>query len=560
MKKKLALVLAATMLCASLLSACGGSASSGDAKKEEAPAEEAAEEEAAEEEPATAEAQDEKEIVDSAKTEDAEEPVDQTGKSDTLVVYSSGAFAGQWDPTANTILSNKHAEWQSFDHCLYFDPDTKEIGPSVCDEFGYLEDGYTLQLHVREGIKFHDGSDLTAEDIAATLEYTTRPDSGSFSYYAVPLKTEVLDDYTLNVWPENEVCLAGLTTLLCSESILSKDDIENGTLNDGYNGSGPYKFVKYENETIFFEANEDYWDEENKAKIPYVQYKYVAEPATRLSALQAGEAQVIERVDIEQVPIIEADDTIDYAKIYADEQKYIIFKCTQAPMDNVDLRKAISYAVDRETIVNDIMQGYAVLADSYVSHVSNLYAVAEGMPTYDPEKAKEYLEKAGYPNGEGLEPIYAITSTGFYPKTKEYWEYMVSNWADVGIPVNLVVEESAVWEAHLYEEDSCQMCDTGWMNTIVEGNAVVGPHYQSPGRCNFSSYPEVDEVIVKESAINDPAERVQYMHDEVYPKLVETNTNMPLFDSVMVYGYSKDIGGGVFLPTSHVPFNKIYFK
>ena len=290
----------------------------------------------------------------------------------------------------------------------------------------------------------------------------------------------------------------------------------------------------------------------------YCEYKYVSEPATRLAALQTGDAHVIERVDIEQVPQIEADDTIDVAKVQTDEQKYMIFKCTQDVMTNELVRKAISYAIDRETIVDAIMQGYGILAESYVSHVSNLYAPAD-LPTYDPEKAKELLAEAGYPNGEGLPTIKYITSTGFYPKTKEYAEYIVSTLAEVGINVELVVEESAAWEAHLYEEDSCLMVDTGWMNMYGDGNAVVAVHYMGPGRCNFSSYPEVDEALRKESAATDPEARMEIVANELYPLLVETNTNMPLFDTIMVYGYVKNLEGLEFMPNSNIRFASISF-
>ena len=496
-----------------------------------------------------------KNVDDSNAGGDTASDGDNTASSstDTLVVLSSGAFQGTWDPTGNTILSNKHLEWVVFDRLVHKDADGNYT-PGLAESWEYLEDGYTLQLTLRQGVKFHDGSDFNAEDVAATIEWTTRPESSRVGDWGGKFETEIVDDYTIKLWPESKTPCAELLDLLYADAVLSADDVNNGTLDQTLNGCGPYKFVKYENETCYLEAFADYWDEAGKAKMPYCEYKYVAEPATRLAALQTGEAHLIERVEIEQVAQIEADDTIDYQKVNVDEQKYMIFKCTQDVMQNELVRKAISYAIDRETIVNDIMQGYAVLADSYTSHVNPMYTEAEGLPTYNPEKAKELLAEAGYPNGEGLPKIKYITSTGFYPKTKEYAEYIVSNLQDVGIEVELVVEESAAWEQHLYEEDSCLMIDTGWMNVGGATNFILGTHYRSTGRCNFSSYPEVDAALDKESAITDPAERKQSIHDDLYPLLVETNTNMPLFDSVQVYGYSKNLQGLEVLPTSNINF------
>ena len=490
---------------------------------------------------------------DGAAASDDAAASDGAAGGDTLVILSSGAFQGTWDPTGNTILSNKHLEWNVFDRLLHKDADGNFIG-GLAESWEYLEDGYTLQLTLRQGVKFHDGSDFNAEDVAASIDWITRPESSRVGDWGGHFMTEIVDDYTIKVWPESETPCANLLDMMYADSMLSADDIAAGTLDQTLNGCGPYKFVKYENETCFLEAFEDYWDADNAAKVKYCEYKYVAEPATRLAALQTGEAHLIERVDIEQVAQIEADDTIDYMKVYVDEQKYMIFKCTQDVMQEELVRKAISYAIDRETIVNDIMQGYAVLADSYLSHVNPMYSPAEGMPTYDLEKAAELLAEAGYPNGEGLPTIKYITSTGFYPKTKEYAEYIVSTLAQIGINVELVVEESAAWEQHLYEEDSCLMIDTGWMNVGGDANFILGSHYRTTGRCNFSSYPEVDAALDKESSITDVNARRESIQKDLFPLLVETNTNMPLFDSVQVYGYAKNLQGLEVLPSSNINF------
>ena len=480
-------------------------------------------------------------------------------QTDTLVVLSSGAFQGDWDPTNNTILANKHLEWVVFDTLFHKDADGNFVS-GLAEDWKWLDDGYTLQIKVREGVTFHDGSDFNAEDVVASVKYLTRPESALASNYGSEFDGEVVDTYTANIWPTDKSPKGNVLDLLYAHAMMSADDIANGTLSTTMNGCGPYKFVKYENETCYLEAFENYWDADNAAKMKYCEYKYVPESSTRLAALQTGEAQLIERVDIEQVPQIDADDGVDYTKVFVDEQKYMIFKCTQGVMNEELVRKAISYAIDREGIVNDILGGYAVLADSYLSHVNPNYSPAEGMPTYNIEKAKELLAEAGYPNGEGLPTIKYITSVGLYPKTKEYAEYIVSTLESIGLKVDLVVEEVAAWETDLYLEDSCLMCDTGWMNVGGDTNFIIASHYGSngiPGRCNFSHYDEVDAAMAKETAATDPAERKAIIQDELWPLLVETNTNMPLFDSVLIYGYSKDLQGLEVLPSSNISFNKL---
>ena len=482
-----------------------------------------------------------------------------TEAQDTLVVYSSGAFQGAWDPTKNSILSNKHLEYQVYDCLLNYDAEAN-LSANIAKDWEYLEDGYTLRVYLNEGVKFHDGSELTAQDVIDTMVYMTRPDSSRFADYGCAFEGAVVDDYTVDIWPSNQTPLASLLTLLAHDPILSSDDIANGVLDEKMNGTGPYMFAKYENETVYLEAFADYWNPARAAKIPFAEYKYVPESSTRMASLQSGEAHVIERVDIEQVPVLEADSNVVVTEKLSEEQRYIIFKTTQDVMQNELVREAIAHAVDRETIANDILQGYGVLADSYLPKVSNLYAPIDNMIQYNPERAAELLAEAGYPGGEGLPKIKYITSTGLYPKSKEIGEYITSNLTAIGLDIELVVEETAMWEAHLYEEDSCLMTDTGWMNMYGDGNAYLAVHYMTPGRCNFSSYPEVDAALAKESAETDPAARQEIINNELFPLLVDTCTNFPLYDSVMVYGHAAICDGVEYLPNSNIRFADISFK
>ena len=190
---------------------------------------------------------------------------------DTLVVYSSGAFQGAWDPTKNSILSNKHLEYQVYDCLLNYDGEAN-LSANIAKDWEYLEDGYTLRIYLNEGVKFHDGSELTAQDVIDTMVYMTRPDSSRFADYGCAFEGAEVDTYTVDIWPSNQTPLASLLTLLAHDPILSSDDIANGVLDEKMNGTGPYKFVKYENETVFLEAFADYWNPARAAKIPYAEY------------------------------------------------------------------------------------------------------------------------------------------------------------------------------------------------------------------------------------------------------------------------------------------------
>jgi ABC-type oligopeptide transport system substrate-binding subunit len=104
------------------------------------------------------------------------------------------------------------------------------------------------------------------------------------------------------------------------------------------------------------------------------------------------------------------------------------------------------------------------------------------------------------------------------------------------------------------------MTDTCWMNMYGDGNAYLAVHYMTPGRVNFSSYEEIDAVLAKESSETDPAARQEIVSNELFPLLVDTCTNFPLYDSVMVYGHAAICDGVEYLPNSNFRFADIYFK
>ena len=230
-------------------------------------------------------------------------------------------------------------------------------------------------------------------------------------------------------------------------------------------------------------------------------------------------------------------------------------------MQEALVRQAISYAIDRETIVKDIMQGYATVADSFVSPVAWGYAPAKGFPTYDPAKAKELLAQAGYPDGKGLPELTYLTSVGFYAKTKEYGEFIVSNLADVGIKCKLVPMETASWLNALYQPTPGNMIDTGWMPPALEPDMTLAALYKKPGLTTGGGDDKINEVLLNESRIVDPEKRAAYLKDTVYPMIAEVMPQLPLFNSMLIYAKSKSLQG--FSPASSSDLSSIrnvYFK
>ena len=480
---------------------------------------------------------------------------------DTLVVLSSEAFSGSWDPAGNTVLANVHLQAVVLSYLVELNYETHEVEPSLATSWEYCDDGYSMIFHLRDDVTFHDGSKFDAEDVKATVEWMSRPDSARGGEWGEQYLVEVIDEHTCRIYPSSEEPRAALLNLLTyyEAGILSSDDVYNNKLNEGLNGTGPYKVSKYENETVYLEKFDGYFDASKAAKIPHVEFRYVPESQTRLAALQSGEAHLIERVEAEQIPIIEGNQSLANTVAPVNEQKYMVFKTTQAPMDNPLVRKAIAYAIDVDTIIESIMDGNAVKADCWLAQTCTNYSVCDDFIRYDPDMAKQLLAEAGYPNGAGLPTLTYITSTGFYPKTKEYGEYIVSCLNEIGINVDFQPKESASWSEALYAEDSCHMIDTGWM-IGNEDNEMLATCFNAPhGLMDFSTDETVFAAIAKESGTVDPAQRKQVIQDELWPALNDSLSMFPLFDSTMIWGFSSDLQGFKGYPTSNMLFNELSF-
>lgn len=477
----------------------------------------------------------------------AEDPEEPTG---TLVVLSAETFTGSWDPTGHTVLANMHAEWNTFDRLIAYDAEAQELVPRLATEWEFV-DPTTLQMTLREGVKFHDGSDFEASDVKASLERWSDPEAVGASWWAQQVEVDVIDDNTVQI--KSPEPYASLPFVLTYAHIMSSDDIANpDQLTSRMNGTGPFKFVKYEDGAITFEANMDGWD--GPPKVKEFVFQYVPDPATRLAALQTGEAHITERVETEQVPMIEADPNLTVIAQPATEQKWLNFTHPIPPMENEALRRALAYAVDRETIVNDILQGFGKLSESHLSPEQWSWTPMENLPSYDPAKAAELLEEAGYPGGEGLDDLVYYTSVGFYPKTKEYGEYMTSNWSDVGVDVEFRPMEVAAWLEVVYEP-TLTMGDGGWMSPNVDPDMLLYALFRSRGENDMSHWSfykddEVNAVIDAEGQETDMAKRKEILQTQTLPTLADKLPMMPLFTSMLIYAHTNDVEGFVTYPTS----------
>lgn len=485
----------------------------------------------------------------------------QSGKP--LVFYSAENLTGNWDPSSHTTLAQINLEgfvFGTLTRAPMSPEDPSELRMELATELNPL-DKYTLEVKLRDDVTFHDGEPFTARDVKATYEYASQPDRPA-AWYPGQCKVEVVDDYTCHIKTEEYDYPASLYVLLSSFlPIMAAKDIESGRISEKPNGTGPFRFARQEGDDSILESFPDYF--KGAPKLPQITFSFVGDGTTRALALMNGEADLIERLEPEQVETLEQEDGIKMHKAISVENKYLWFRCSKPPFDNELLRKAACHAIDRDILV-EVLGDAGHASYSHISPVKFGYTEVENYPEFDPERCQQLLAEAGFPNGEGLPEMEYITSVGFYPKTKEYGEIITSMLQAQGFPVRLNVMEVAAWNERLYDRPGGgpgHMIDCGWSTGSPEPDLVLRTHFHSSSkRITGIEDEELDASLDKERNAETVEEREQILKQETLPLIAEKAPALSLFTSVFIHAMRDDLEGLFIYPNGQMDASEAEFS
>ncbi|MGP1394638.1 MAG: ABC transporter substrate-binding protein [Inquilinaceae bacterium] len=325
------------------------------------------------------------------------------------------------DPHFHNTGNNNQIAQHIFDRLINQGPN-QELLPGLATSWGPTDDPLIWEFNLREGVTFHDGSPFTAADVKFTMERAGNvPDSpsGYGTYTADIASVEIVDDLTVRFHTDSPVPL--MANNLSTIGIVSAKHGEGATTAD-YNsgktaiGAGPYKLVEYvPGDRIVLEAFDDYWD--GRPEWDQVVFRPITSAPARVAALLAGDVDVVEAVptaDVEQLsgnPDVVLSQGISNRVIYLhldsdrESSPFVTAKDGGAidnPLRDVNVRRALSMAIDREAIVEDVMEGIAIPAGQLLPE--GFFGTSETIevPAYDPEGARAMLAEAGYPDGFAL--------------------------------------------------------------------------------------------------------------------------------------------------------------
>lgn len=452
----------------------------------------------------------------------------------TYVVNNESA---KYDPgtTAETfaapIIGN------TFEGLVRFDADG-EIVPALAESWEVSEDGLTYTFHLRDA-KWSDGKPVTAGDFDYAWKRVLDPKTGAMNsamLFSIVGAEEAFnatadvagiaisapDDKTLTFTLKARVPymmqLLTYTTFFPVRKDVVEADPEGWTRNPAtFIGTGPFRVTEFNaGESVVFEKNPEYYDAD-AVSLDKLTFRLIPDPATALAAMEAGDVDGIESVPAPEIPRLSVESDA-FMVVPALGTTYAFFNPHQAPLDNLDVRKALSMAIDRSEIVEFVLQSADIPALGVVppGMIVNGEEFTDGRDTFglsetaDVEGAKAALAAAGYPDGKGFPDTVFVTYSS--PAIEKLLEAMQQMWKqNLNIDVKIQASEWQVYYPEVQKVEY-QIAQMGWgadyphPMTFLD-NFVTG----SPNNLNNWSNADYDAAIAAAKATGDEAESLAEM-------------------------------------------------
>ena len=327
---------------------------------------------------------------------------------------------------------------------LYYGDRQGNNSPCICTSYELNEDGTEATLHIKEGVKFHDGTDLNAEDVVATFEFILRnmDTLGLASAVWANLEgVELIDENTCKITLSEY--FATFENSLTYTWILSNEDIEQ--YGDDFqsaerviNGSGPWKFVEWQDgQYARYTPNENYWDPDSISNIDTLNVWFVNQENAKVSGITSGDLDYVQSLRSDMLPMVEGLDGVEVIDYTSDVMYYMQFDCAEDSIfSDPNARKAVAYALDTDTALSLVGGGEKMNC----MFLPSLLGYDETIPgyNYDPELAKDYLAKTDY---DGHELV--LYTRNDLVTIEDVMAVFIQNLTDVGFNITTKICDSA---------------------------------------------------------------------------------------------------------------------
>ena len=489
---------------------------------------------------------------------------------------------------------------QLFETLVFLKPGTTEVEPGLATEWEADSAGTSWTFTLRDDVKFHDGTDLTAQAVCTNFDrwynfkgsfqnpsasyywqvvfggFATQdnPDAPAESLYE---SCEARDDLTavINLTKPSATFIPALAQQafsIASPEALQEFNADEGSVDEegvfhpqgtfGTEhpvGTGPFMFESWQrNDRLTIARFDDYWGE--KAKLEKVIFRPIPDNAARLQALQTGEIQGYDLVEPQDIETIEGDENLQVIDRPPFNVAYVGINQAIPPMDNIKVRQAIAHGLNREEVVNSFYAGRGQVATQFMP--PEVVGYAEDVPTYefDPDRSKQLLQEAG------LTPPVKITfwypsdvSRPYMPDPKRNFEAFAASLEQSGFDVT---PRTAPWSPDYLgavDEGNAQLYLLGWTGDYGDADNFIGTFFQSAQKAwgtDKKPNKQVTDLLDQAERETDEAQREE-LYKQANNAIMRWLPGVPYAHSEPALAFRANVTGYVASPTSNELFSTV---
>ncbi len=484
-----------------------------------------------------------------------------------------GGDTDKLDPPAMTTQEGFIATTALYEGLVRYKPDSTDIEPALAERWDISSDGLAYTFHLRSGVKFHDGSPLTAEAAAFTFDRSINKDNPLFKEAQGAGGFPFIDDYIGNVVAKVEAVgpldvrftlRRKFSPLLSNLAIppgfvISQDALKKygSKINENPVGTGPFKFVEWKKDDhITVEASNAYWG--TAPKLAKIIFQPVPEASVRALKILRGEADVAWPFDPKDAPQLKANPDTTVLEEPGLNVNMAEFNLKKAQFQNKALRQALNYAINKQELAEKLYSGAGTPATGVLPSTSwGFDTTLKGYP-YDPEKAKALLKDAGYKGETLILDAYTIPR-GYNPQGAKLAEAVQQYFASVGAKAEIKTTEWTEYRK-IRRQGLLNIAFGGWQADTGDPENFLGVFFfsKNAGGVNTSFYadPQVDQLLIQANEETEVAKR-KALFNQAERKIVDDAPWLFISHMKQQVALRKRVKGFVLQPTYIYYFNNV---
>ncbi len=448
----------------------------------------------------------------------------------------TAAIAGepdQLDPHKTTAYFSFQVLENVFDTLVEPD-DNLEMQPALAESWETSDDQLTWTFKLRDGVRWHDGSEFTSEDVVYTLRRIIDEELGN-AYRLAAVETIEAPDPTTVVITVSQPAANLLAALggYKGMAIVQKANVDSGDITRQPIGTGPFKVGNYAaGQNITLEANPDFWG--GAPDLGGVTFRFISEGNTAQTALTNGEIHWTDSFEPQQLQPLEANDNVTVGNVPSSDYWYITMNQQSEPWGRVEARQAVAYAIDRAAIVQAVSFGTAAENQLAIPRESTWYVEHNPFRT-DLDRARELL-------GDGPGGPVRFLATSEYPETVTVGQILADVLRPLGFELRIETVDFATW-LDRQSAGEWDMLMLGWLGNIDPNDFYYNQHH-SGGSNNHQGYanPRVDQLLDEGAAETDQDRRKQ-IYGDAAKIIADECSYIYLYNPAVLQAWRNDVTG-----------------